>query len=147
MFFVTFPCCVVCVLSWPQINPCNSLLHPAVEAGIQPEGAEEVAVQTAYTPKSQCFGCGETQVLRLYLTLQQDSVWVSAVSQRCCAQAVLLDTSYVRHTGSSQQLQQLCAQVAVVSALRPILAVLLLVVLVVLQVPLTLMGCTYAASG
>jgi hypothetical protein len=46
--------CPVC-----QINPCNSQLHPAVQAGIQPEGAEELSVQQAYTPKSQCFGCGE----------------------------------------------------------------------------------------
>lgn len=45
--------------SAPQINPCNSPLHPAVQAGIQPEGAEELSVQSAYTPKSQCFGCGE----------------------------------------------------------------------------------------
>jgi hypothetical protein len=42
-----------------KINPCNSMLHPAVtEAGILPEGKEEVAVQAAYTPKSHCFGCG-----------------------------------------------------------------------------------------
>lgn len=35
------------------------MLHPAVkEAGILPEGEEEIAVQVAYTPKSQCFGCG-----------------------------------------------------------------------------------------
>jgi hypothetical protein len=43
-----------------QINPCNSMLHPAVEAGIPPEGGEELSVQQAYTPKSQCFGCGES---------------------------------------------------------------------------------------
>jgi hypothetical protein len=49
----------VVVLHGAQINPCNSLLHPAVQAGIQPEGAEELSVQSAYTPKSQCFGCGE----------------------------------------------------------------------------------------
>lgn len=43
-----------------KINPCNSMLHPAVkEAGILPEGSEEVPVQMAYTPKSHCFGCGE----------------------------------------------------------------------------------------
>lgn len=43
-----------------KINPCNSMLHPAVkEAGILPEGSEEVPVQIAYTPKSHCFGCGE----------------------------------------------------------------------------------------
>lgn len=52
--YVSWLLCPVC-----QINPCNSLLHPAVQAGIQPEGAEEVSVQQAYTPKSQCFGCGE----------------------------------------------------------------------------------------
>lgn len=41
------------------INPCNSMLHPAVkEAGILPEAKEELAVQEAYTPKSTCFGCG-----------------------------------------------------------------------------------------
>jgi hypothetical protein len=44
-----------------HINPCNSLLHPAVkEAGIMPdEGATELPVQAAYTPQSTCFGCGE----------------------------------------------------------------------------------------
>lgn len=42
-----------------KINPCNSKLHPAVvDAGIQPEGMEELCVQQAYTPESQCFGCG-----------------------------------------------------------------------------------------
>lgn len=51
-----------------KINPCNSLLHPAVEAGIQPEGAEEVPVQTAYTPKSQCFGCGPSHPDGLHLS-------------------------------------------------------------------------------
>lgn len=55
-------CCVCCccVCCCQQINPCNSPLHPAVQAGIQPEGGEELSVQSAYTPKSQCFGCGET---------------------------------------------------------------------------------------
>lgn len=43
-----------------KVNPCNSMLHPAVkEAGILPEGPEEIAVQVAYTPKGHCFGCGE----------------------------------------------------------------------------------------
>ncbi|GBF98970.1 hypothetical protein Rsub_11556 [Raphidocelis subcapitata] len=39
------------------INPCNSTLHPAAEAGIEPEGTE-LAVQDAYTPHSTCWGCG-----------------------------------------------------------------------------------------
>lgn len=42
-----------------KINPCNSRLHPAVtEAGIEPEGQQELCVQQAYTPQSMCFGCG-----------------------------------------------------------------------------------------
>ncbi|GMH41043.1 hypothetical protein BSKO_08953 [Bryopsis sp. KO-2023] len=42
-----------------KINPCNSMLHPAViEAGILPEGEEVTSVQQAYTPGSRCFGCG-----------------------------------------------------------------------------------------
>lgn len=41
-----------------KLNPCNSPLHPAVNAGIQPDGNEEISVQEAYTPKSACFGCG-----------------------------------------------------------------------------------------
>lgn len=42
-----------------KINPCNSMLHPAViEAGILPEGDEVTSVQQAYTPASRCFGCG-----------------------------------------------------------------------------------------
>lgn len=45
-------------LNRPQ-NPCNSVLHPAVEAGVEPEGEEEIPIQEAYTPKSKCFGCGE----------------------------------------------------------------------------------------
>jgi hypothetical protein len=40
-----------------RINPCNSLLHPAAEAGIAPEG-DELCVQDAYTPHSTCWGCG-----------------------------------------------------------------------------------------
>jgi hypothetical protein len=45
-------------------------LHPAVkEAGILPEGGEEIAVQVAYTPKSQCFGCGESCTLAWFLQL------------------------------------------------------------------------------
>ncbi|KAF6264506.1 HotDog domain-containing protein [Scenedesmus sp. NREL 46B-D3] len=51
-----------------KINPCNSKLHPAVkEAGILPEGGEEVAVQVAYTPKSHCFGCGPSHPDGLHL--------------------------------------------------------------------------------
>lgn len=41
-----------------KINPCNSDLHPAAEAGIKPEGEEELPVQEAYTPQSTCWGCG-----------------------------------------------------------------------------------------
>ena len=34
-------------------------LHPAVtEAGMELDGDEEQSVQEAYTPDSQCFGCG-----------------------------------------------------------------------------------------
>ncbi|CAD7700963.1 unnamed protein product [Ostreobium quekettii] len=40
-----------------DINPCNSRLHPAVVAGIEPRG-EAISVQEAYTPMSKCFGCG-----------------------------------------------------------------------------------------
>eukprot|EP00775_Hariotina_reticulata_P002564 gene2564-2866_t len=44
------------------------MLHPAVkEAGILPEGEEEIAVQVAYTPKSQCFGCGPAHPDGLHL--------------------------------------------------------------------------------
>ncbi|CAK0745314.1 hypothetical protein CVIRNUC_001611 [Coccomyxa viridis] len=39
------------------VNPCNSKLHPAFAAGIIFEG-EELSVQAAYTPNSNCFGCG-----------------------------------------------------------------------------------------
>lgn len=43
----------------PVQNPCNSPLHPAVNAGLQPDASkEELCVQEAYTPNSQCFGCG-----------------------------------------------------------------------------------------
>lgn len=42
-----------------DVNPCRSRLHPAfTEAGIEPEGEEELPVQEAYTPESSCFGCG-----------------------------------------------------------------------------------------
>jgi hypothetical protein len=42
-----------------KINPCNSQFHPAVlEAGMEPEGDQVLAVQVAYTPESTCFGCG-----------------------------------------------------------------------------------------
>eukprot|EP00879_Flechtneria_rotunda_P003509 GHRR01003739.1.p1 GENE.GHRR01003739.1~~GHRR01003739.1.p1 ORF type:complete len:255 (+),score=61.69 GHRR01003739.1:283-1047(+) len=51
-----------------EINPCNSMLHPAVtEAGILPDGGAELAVQQAYTPKSQCFGCGPAHPDGLHL--------------------------------------------------------------------------------
>ncbi|KAK9820014.1 hypothetical protein WJX72_005151 [[Myrmecia] bisecta] len=41
-----------------RINPCNSPLHPAVvHDGLKPEG-DELPVQEAYTPQSQCWGCG-----------------------------------------------------------------------------------------
>uniref|UniRef100_A0A383VQN5 Thioesterase domain-containing protein n=1 Tax=Tetradesmus obliquus TaxID=3088 RepID=A0A383VQN5_TETOB len=51
-----------------KINPCNSMLHPAVkEAGILPEDGEEIAVQVAYTPKSHCFGCGPAHPDGLHL--------------------------------------------------------------------------------
>lgn len=51
-----------------KINPCNSKLHPAVvEAGIEPEGEVELCVQEAYTPKSQCFGCGPSHPDGLHL--------------------------------------------------------------------------------
>lgn len=51
-----------------KINPCNSMLHPAVtEAGIMPEGQQELCVQAAYTPKSQCFGCGPAHPDGLHL--------------------------------------------------------------------------------
>ena len=40
-----------------EVNPCNSALHPAVLAGLQPKGNER-SVQEAYNPSSQCFGCG-----------------------------------------------------------------------------------------
>lgn len=43
-----------------KVNPCNSQLHPAVtEAGIAPDGSEEICIQEAYTPNSLCFGCGQ----------------------------------------------------------------------------------------
>jgi hypothetical protein len=45
-----------------KLNPCNSPLHPAVNAGIQPDGNEEISVQEAYTPQSGCFGCGPANV-------------------------------------------------------------------------------------
>eukprot|EP00877_Chromochloris_zofingiensis_P004497 jgi/Chrzof1/14048/Cz08g22160.t1 len=42
-----------------NINPCNSMLHPAVkEAGILPGEGEELSVQQAYDADSKCFGCG-----------------------------------------------------------------------------------------
>lgn len=40
-----------------KVNPCNSKLHPAAEAGMAPDG-DEMAVQDAYTPHSTCWGCG-----------------------------------------------------------------------------------------
>ncbi len=43
-----------------DINPCNSHLHPAVRAGIEPESEEVLSVQEAYTPDSVCWGCGES---------------------------------------------------------------------------------------
>lgn len=51
-----------------DVNPCNSKLHPAVtEAGIVPESDEELSVQEAYTPESDCFGCGPTAAEGLHL--------------------------------------------------------------------------------
>ena len=42
-----------------QINPCRSRHHPSVNAdGIEPLEGDEVAIQDAYTPESECFGCG-----------------------------------------------------------------------------------------
>lgn len=42
-----------------DVNPCNSKLHPSVtDAGIEPESEEELPVQEAYTPESNCWGCG-----------------------------------------------------------------------------------------
>ena len=41
------------------VNPCNSKLHPSfTEAGIEPDSEEELSVQEAYTPESNCWGCG-----------------------------------------------------------------------------------------
>ena len=41
-----------------EINPCNSPLHPAVDDGISPDESVVLSVQEAYTPTSECFGCG-----------------------------------------------------------------------------------------
>lgn len=49
-----------------QVNPCNSKLHPAVQAGLTVVG-EEISVQQAYTPNSQCFGCGKLVVFAVYV--------------------------------------------------------------------------------
>eukprot|EP00882_Tetradesmus_deserticola_P018066 GHRQ01019389.1.p1 GENE.GHRQ01019389.1~~GHRQ01019389.1.p1 ORF type:complete len:167 (+),score=13.37 GHRQ01019389.1:342-842(+) len=72
-----------------QINPCNSKLHPAVtEAGIQPEGGEEVAVQVAYTPKSHCFGCGPSHPDGLHLESKRIEQGLEArvsLSSKYCA--------------------------------------------------------------
>lgn len=49
----------VVALQGYDVNPCHSKLHPAVtEAGIDPDEDEELPVQEAYTPESECWGCG-----------------------------------------------------------------------------------------
>jgi acyl-coenzyme A thioesterase PaaI-like protein len=50
-----------------DINPCRSAFHPSRLEGIEiPEG-EEVSIQEAYTPESECFGCGPSSDGGLHL--------------------------------------------------------------------------------
>lgn len=50
------------------VNPCNSKLHPSVAAGVPvDEGAKEVCVQEAYSPRSKCWGCGPAAPKGLHL--------------------------------------------------------------------------------
>ena len=51
-----------------EINPCNSTLHPAVKAGLQP-AADQTPVQEAYTPNSICWGCGKRRTIAVLLSL------------------------------------------------------------------------------
>ena len=41
-----------------DVNPCRSSFHPSCAEGIEPGEGEEVPIQLAYTPESECFGCG-----------------------------------------------------------------------------------------
>lgn len=53
---------LLCKTEKDQLNPCNSPLHPAVKhAGIQPDENSPgmLSIQEAYSPSSECFGCGE----------------------------------------------------------------------------------------
>ncbi|GAX79890.1 hypothetical protein CEUSTIGMA_g7330.t1 [Chlamydomonas eustigma] len=52
-----------------RLNPCNSPLHPAVDAGLPLDPAiNELSVQEAYTPGSMCFGCGPAHPDGLHLS-------------------------------------------------------------------------------
>jgi acyl-coenzyme A thioesterase PaaI-like protein len=50
-----------------RVNPCRSVLHPSAEEGISIEEGEELPIQAAYTPSSECFGCGPSSSDGLHL--------------------------------------------------------------------------------
>ncbi len=50
-----------------SVNPCRSALHPSAEEGIPIEEGEELPIQQAYTPSSECFGCGPSSSDGLHL--------------------------------------------------------------------------------
>ncbi len=50
-----------------NVNPCRSALHPSAEEGVPVDEGEELPVQEAYTPSSECFGCGPSSGEGLHL--------------------------------------------------------------------------------
>jgi hypothetical protein len=50
-----------------DVNPCRSTFHPSRAEGIEPAEGEELSVQDAYTPESECFGCGPCSKEGLHL--------------------------------------------------------------------------------
>jgi hypothetical protein len=64
-----------------EINPCNSPLHPAVVDGISPDESVVLSVQEAYTPTSECFGCGEGVLVRVCVVRREGA----CETRWCCA--------------------------------------------------------------
>ncbi len=85
-----------------EINPCNSKLHPAVKAGLQP-AADQTPVQEAYTPNSICWGCGKRRTIAVllslihYLSARQTSNCLRCACQQQSRSAQTLDTSAPGH--------------------------------------------------
>ncbi len=84
-------------------------LHPAVEAGLELDSSgEEVSVQDAYTPDSQCFGCGARPRLSARLSASCSRVLSSG---GCGARARAPECSSQRHVQLGAQLGGLrCAR-------------------------------------